>query len=205
LSIEYILGNSTDSILISEERDRKDVVIAVPHHAPLGVHQLPSPEHPWSDENAGLLGYHIAEYLNCSRVIACNYFHDSNKLTDTDYFRIIKRWDPECLIEIHGHRGGKAKFDIEISSGIQERSSWSERLAGRLKTAFAGIEQLRDYTISGEFDKIHFKATRSATITVDHWLPFHIELPLSIRSETSQYSRFCRLLAEIVPDLMDDF
>jgi hypothetical protein len=205
MSTETILENSFNSILISEERERKDVVIAVPHHAPLGVAELPCKEHKDADENAGFLGYYTARLLNCHFVIACNYFIDPNKTRETDYFKILKHWKPKYVIEIHGHGSNSARYDIEISSGKPDRSELSENLANRLKGEIAKTNYLKDYSISGEFSSIYFKATKSASISTDEWIPFHIELPKSIRSEKSKYLLFCEILAKSMSNLIDEF
>ncbi len=205
MSTEFILEHSDKSILITEEREQKEVVIAVPHHAPLGISELPCKEHSDADENAGLLGYYTARLLNCCNIIACNYFIDPNKTMETDYYKKIKSWKPKCVVEIHGNGSRSANYDIEISSGKPERNKWSEEMAKRLQVKIAKTSSLQNYTISGDFNKIYFKATKSATITTDEWVPFHIELPKSIRAEKSKYFLFCELLAETVIDLLDDF
>ena len=117
MSAELMLESTEPSLLIIEERRRKDIVVGVPHHAPAGIPKLPCPDHPDSDENAGFLGRYIAERLKCCSIIACNYPVDVNKFFRTDYTMQIASWNPKVLIEIHGHGGKNAKSDIEISSG----------------------------------------------------------------------------------------
>jgi len=70
---------------------------------------------------------------------------------------------------------------IEISSGSIARNPDSMLFATVLKTKFLEHEILKNYKICGNFNFIHFKAVKSATITDERWKPFHIELPPSIR------------------------
>ncbi|MBU4131637.1 MAG: hypothetical protein KKF12_12525 [Proteobacteria bacterium] len=196
------MENSENSILIAEERKRKDIIVAVPHHAPLGTSKLPCEAHPDADENAGVLGYYISRLLNCCSVIACNYFIDPNKSSKTDYYNKIKSWKPKFLVEIHGHGSRSARYDIEISSGKAERNNWSKTLAEKLEAKMSLTASLQKYKISGDFNKIHFQASKSATIKTDEWIPFHIELPKSIRSKKSEYLLFCEILAETIKEVM---
>lgn len=181
MQIETLLDDSENSLLIITSGDLKDVVIGVPHHAPLGVVKLPCEEHSEADENAGLLGYYIARLLNCPSVIACNYFIDPNKSENSDYIKRIQSWKPKILTEIHGHGGKSAKFDIEISSGSPEKNCWSKELARRLNDKFVNKPLLEGYTMSGDFNAIKFKAGKSISIKTTEWIAFHIELPKSIR------------------------
>ena len=205
MHVETLLDNTENSLLIVTSGEIKDVVIGVPHHAPLGVDKLPCEKHSASDENAGLLGYYIARLLNCPSVIACNYFIDPNKSNESDYFKRIQSWKPKILTEIHGHGGKLAKFDIEISSGSPERNFWSKELAKRLNDKFANVPLLQGYTISGDFNAIYFKAIKSLSITTIEWIAFHIELPKSIRESRSKYFLFCELLAETLKGILHDF
>ena len=185
MSAELMLESTSTSLLIIEERKSKDIVIGVPHHAPAGIDKLPCLEHPKSDENAGFLGRYVAEKLDCCSIIACNYRIDVNKYLRSDYTMQIVQWNPKVLVEIHGHGGEKAKYDIEISSGSLENSKYSmklaEKLSERLSQDHEGFEGI---TVSGEFDKINFKASDSITIKDGRWIPFHIELPAKLRKPT---------------------
>lgn len=181
MSAELMLESTVNSLLIIEERKRKDIVIGVPHHAPAGIPNLPCSTHPDADENAGFLGRYIAEKLNCCSVIACNYPVDVNKYFRTDYTMQIASWNPKVLIEIHGHGEKKAKFNIEISSGSPENEKHSKNMADKLKTSFLNDNDLKTLTISGEYNKIYFKASDSVTITDGRWISYHIELPPSLR------------------------
>jgi len=205
MSVETILDDPNNSHLLFTSGTSKEVVIGVPHHAPLGVTQLPCKEHPNSDENAGFLGYYISRLLNCHSIIACNYFIDPNKDKDSDYSKKIMLLKPKILVEVHGHGSNSAKFDIEISSGSQEKDFWSKEMAGRLQTGLSRAPLLQGYTLSGDFTKIYFKAKNSFTITTNEWVSFHIELPKSIRQAKSQYLPFCEVLAETIGDLLTNF
>lgn len=203
--VEMLLDDPNNSHLTFISGALADIVIGVPHHAPLGISQLPCKEHPDADENAGFLGYYVSRLLNCHSIIACNYFIDSNKDKNSDYCRKILSLKPKILVEIHGHGGNSAEFDIEKSSGSQEKDFWSQEMAGRLQTGFSRVPLLQSYTLSGDFTKIYFKAKNSFTITTHEWVSFHIELPRSIRQSKSQYVPYCEVLAETMGSLLTDF
>ena len=203
--IESILNDPENSTLVVTDGERADVVIAAPHHAPLGAGGLQSAEHPAADENAGLLAYRVSRLLDCPCVIACNYFIDANKDEGSNYSKRIVLLAPRVLVEIHGHGGGSARFDIEISSGSAARNGWSWELAERLRAGMAALPLLRGYSLSGDFASIYFKATKSWTITTGKWIPFHIELPRSIREEERRYAPFCEVLAETLSGMLGDF
>ena len=134
--MENFLECKDRSLLVIEERATSDIVVGVPHHAPLGVGVLPCPEHPNADENTGFLGYYTAQLLDCHFIAACNYFIDSNKSKESDYYRKLLDWSPLILVELHGHGQGNARYDIEISCGSRKRTDWSIRLADSLKSKF---------------------------------------------------------------------
>ena len=198
MSIEVLLNDPVNSYMIFIPGASTDVVIGAPHHAPLGVPNLPCESHPSSDENSGWIAYHLAHRLDCPCVIAGNYFLDANKHKDSDYFRKIEAVKPKILIEIHGQGSGSARYDIEISSGSLEKSAWSQEMAERLSSAFASHPVLRSYFICGDFRKIFFKAQKSVSINTNEWLAFHIELPQRLREAESQYILFCEMLEKIV-------
>ena len=203
MTIETLLNDPVNSYLIFIPVRNTDVMIGVPHHAPLGVQNLPCESHPTSDENTGFIGFRLAQLLDCPCVIAGNYFIDPNKYKSSDYFKKIEAITPKFLIEIHGHAGQSAHFDIEISSGSQDKSILSEKFAGQLSSAFSGHPSLCNYTISGDFDQIHFRATKSLTINTDQWTAFHIELPQKLREDQHQYNLLCESLEKIVRDLLN--
>lgn len=185
--------------------ENKNIVIGVPHHAPQDVRILPNREHPVSDENAGFIGVALADLLNCPVIVACNYFIDVNKHKGSDYYKKIQSLEPKILVEIHGHSRNKARFDIEISSGSQGRNFWSQELAGRLREKCVKEPLLQDYTLSGDFRKIYFKATRSLSITSPAWIAFHIELPRPLRASNEQYLLMCKLLADALREILIEF
>lgn len=179
--VEAVLELSKPSFLIIEEGASKRIVIGVPHHAPAGTAQLPCPEHTDADENAGYLGRYVAEKLHCCSVIACNYTIDVNKFLHSDYTMQIAKWNPQVLVEIHGHGGKTARNDIEISSGCGEHDRYSEPLAEHIRASFSNVPDLRDVTVCGTFSKLYFKASSSVTITGGRWISYHIELPPKLR------------------------
>jgi hypothetical protein len=200
--IEKILNDIENYALLISQGEVREVVIGVPHHAPLGVSNLPCKEHPYADENAGVLGYEVARLLNCSSIIACNSPIDPNKNKDSEYCKKILAWKPKFLIEIHGHGGNSAKFDIEISSGSTTKNFWSQQMAERIRAKLFTRPQFLGYTLSGDINQIYFKAKNSYTITTDEWVAFHIELPKSIRESKDKYSLFCESLAETISELL---
>jgi len=201
--IEAILDDPINSYLLFTSGVTAEIVIGVPHHAPLGVSQLPCKEHPDADENAGFLGYYVSQLLDCPCIVACNYFIDSNKDKNSDYFKMIDSVKPKILIEIHGHGSSFAKFDIEISSGSQEKIIWSMAMATKLNNKMKNIPLLRDYSLSGDFSKIYYKAQKSLTITSSDWVAFHIELPKLLRQSKSQYVPFSELLTETANEVLE--
>ncbi|MBP6237171.1 MAG: hypothetical protein KA536_13585 [Saprospiraceae bacterium] len=179
---EQILFLDNVSILLTEERERKDIVIGAPHHSVGGVKNLPCMEHPDADENSGFIARQIAETLKLSSIIACNYRVDPNKNLRTDYSMQIAHWKPKYLIEIHGH-GAKAISDnlIEITAGSLTRNDFSKLFASILQVKLSNNEELKNYVATGDFSKLHFKGTKSATIIDERWKPLQIELPPSLR------------------------
>jgi len=202
MTIETFLNDPVNSYLIYHPKSRTDVLIAAPHHAPLWVSSLPCETHPTADENSGWIAYHLAKKLDCACLIAGNYFLDVNKHMTSDYFKKIEAIAPKILIEIHGHGSGSAKFNIEISSGSEQKSTQSQLFANQLSRSFASHHQLRDYTISGDFNQIHYKATRSLTINTNQWTAFHIELPYSLRKDEKKYLLFCEFVKTIVVEML---
>jgi hypothetical protein len=180
--IEQILFIKTGSILLIEERSRKDIVIGVPHHSIGGIKELPCREHREADENSGLIGRQIAKSLDLSSIIACNYRIDSNKNLRTDYSMQIAQWGPRFLIEIHGH-GAKviSDYKIEISAGSIERNDFSKSFSDILQKKLLNNVELKKYTTIGDFNILHYKGTNSATIMDTRWISLQIELPPSIR------------------------
>ena len=77
--IEAMLSDTINSFSLTTLGEVVEVVVGVPHHAPLGVSELPCPEHRDSDENAGYSGYEVARLLKCHSIIVCNATSDQNK------------------------------------------------------------------------------------------------------------------------------
>lgn len=197
---DILFFNTNQSLLYSSKfEESSEIVIAVPHHSPLGITNLPCEEHKEADENSGYLGYNLSKLIKCPIIIACNYFIDSNKHEDSDYFKKILKWNPKILIEIHGHSSKSANFDIEISAGHIEKNKWSIELASKIK------QKINDYSISGDYNEIYFKASKTKTINTDKWLGFHIELPKKLRSSKNEYSTFLEILAKSIKEVLVEY
>jgi len=196
---DQILAHKTASILLIELRHRNDIIVCAPHHTLGGVKNMPCPEHTDGDENTGFIARQIAEKMDLSSIIACNYRIDPNKNLRTDYSLQISQWAPKYLIEIHGHgaKGGKKPDNstIEISSGKIERNEISKFFATTLKNRLQNYELVKNYKVCGDFNHIYFTAGKTATIIDDRWIPIHIELPPSIRLDSSNG----------LPGFVDDF
>ena len=209
MSAELMLESTDPSLLIIEERTQKDIVIGVPHHAPAGKPTLPCPEHKDADENAGFLGRYLAEKLDCCSIIACNYTVDVNKFFRSDYSMQIATWNPKVLVEIHGHSAKNANYDIEISSGNSNNNRFSKILAKKLQTAFNADPNLKSLKVSGEYDKLYFKASKAVTISDGRWIAYHIELPPQLRKHQGSDSgkppeigySFCDLLYRLMHEI----
>ncbi len=197
-----ILKINNTSIFIADIKEKSNIVVGVPHHAPSGTVKMPCSTHPYSDENAGYVGAYIAEKLQCSFLCACNYFIDANKNVNSnysDYYKAIQRCNPKYLIEIHGHGMEHSQNDIEISSGCKEDEKYALGLEKELKNIIykkwsenkeeVDLCKLRDIRINADFDNIYFKATKSSTITDKSWISYHIELPLILRTILSKENK----------------
>lgn len=206
MSSEEILRRK-ETILLTEERINKNIVIGAPHHAPGGIKNLPCKEHKDSDENAGIIAHRVAEKIKASSVIACNYHIDANKSLGTDYSLQITKWEPSYLIEIHGHSGKRTKPNnaIEISAGSQERNDLSLKFAIKLKEKFEKSRALYSVPVNGNFQEIYFQAKHTPTITSGRWKALHIELPLYIRKEEKDLpeiaNEFINLLSETITEI----
>jgi len=198
-----MLESTEPSRLIIEKRSRSDIVVGVPHHAPAGVPSLPCPEHSDSDENTGFIGRHLAERLDCCSVIACNATVDPNKHLHSDYTMQIAAWSPSVLIEIHGHGKVRSPYDVEISCGSAEFTTYSEALAAGVNRRLSEDAGFADVSVCGRFRDIYFRATKTLTITDARWLAYHIELSSRLRKpvagltgKPTQFAyRFCDHLA----------
>lgn len=172
------LSDKFNPLLLTEIVSGSRIVVGVPHHAPRGISRMLCDRN--ADENAGYLGSYLAQELNCSCIIASRYFFDPNKEESTDYFRFIENLNPDLVIEIHGHGSRKANFDIEISSGPHD-PEYAKEFAENLASLTGKDDQLADFPISGDYQKIYFTAQFSKTVTDKRWHTLHIELPRKIR------------------------
>ena len=198
-----MLESTEPSLLIIEKRNRFDIVVGVPHHAPAGTPYLPCAEHSDSDENTGFVGRYLADQLDCCSIIACNSTIDANKHLHSDYTMRVAQWRPSVLIEIHGHGKVRSKYDVEISCGSAESTTYSEDLATAINRKCLADADLAEVSVSGCFTDIYFKATKTPTITDARWLAYHIELSPRLRKPeagqtgkpTALAYRFCDHLA----------
>ena len=202
-----ILFEKSASILLIEQRENRKIVLGAPHHTLGGIKNMPCPEHTDGDENTGFIAQQLAEQINCCSIIACNYPIDPNKSLSTDYSVQIEKWNPKYLIEIHGH--GAKKIDdlrIEISSGKIESNEISKLFATTLKNKFNSNDILKKYDVCGDFNKIYFRASKTATIIDNRWTAIHIELPPSIRNNENNTlptfsSEFIKYLYETINEV----
>ena len=202
MNISELLKIKDISLLIAKERENNNLVIATPHHSPLGVYRIPCETHRGGDEGAGFLVNHIAQNLNCSSIIASNYFIDSNKYLDSDYSKKIEKWNPKTLIEIHGHGSKNAFYDIEISAGSVAENSLSIPFADALLNNCKKNELLKDLTISGDYEKIYFTACYSETIITNKYHSLHIELPNFLRSKDEYRIPFMQALEDTIKEII---
>lgn len=206
--IDQALNDKKTSILLMEQGERTDIVIGAPHHTLGGIEHMPCDEHKPGDENTGFIARAVAKLLNASFIIACNYRIDPNKKLSTDYARIIEKWAPKYLIEIHGHGGAKiSRNNVEISSGNIERNEISKKFASILQAKFQTHADLKTFKVCGDFNNIYYKASESKTITCDKWIPLHIELPPSIRKNKDNglpdyFDAFNDFLAQSIKEIM---
>ena len=208
---------SKKTILFAEKRRMTSIVIGSPHHAPGGVEKLRCKEHPEADENSGIIARRVAEKLNASSIIACNYHIDANKNLGTDYALQIAKWKSKYLIEIHGHSekkignhkhrkiGEEAKKGIEISSGSEGRNKLSKEFASVLQKKLEQNSELKTLKACGDFKKIYFTASKTATITSGNWKALHIELPPMLRKKGTKLPKnaddFINILAETIAEV----
>ncbi|NMM64716.1 hypothetical protein HBE96_19085 [Clostridium sp. P21] len=189
-----ILKIDNASIFVTNIKEKSNIVIGVPHHAPSGTIRMPCDSHPYSDENAGYIGDYIAEKLKCSFLCACNYFIDVNKNHNnnySDYYTALEKCSPKYLVEIHGHGIEHSGNDIEISSGCKEDEKYALELKEKLESIIhkkwsenkedKDFCKIKDLNINANFNDIYFKATKSSTIVDKRWRSYHIELPVMLR------------------------
>ncbi|PID27909.1 MAG: hypothetical protein CSB55_06930 [Candidatus Cloacimonadota bacterium] len=194
---DQILQIKDQSILLFNERENTDIIIAAPHHTPFGAPYMPCEKLRPGDEGVGFIVKKTANILNCSSVIASNYFIDSNKFEDSDYFKIIKRNNLRLLTEIHGHGSKSARYDIEISAGSFEKNEISMKFAELLRKKMKG-SLLEKFTVCGDWRKIYFTAQYTKTVNTSLWNAIHAELPWSIRGIPENAELFSEIAAETI-------
>ncbi len=216
MSILDLIGMCNICLLIADFKDSSSITIGVPHHTTGGTPHMQCSEHPDGDENTGYIGKYIADQLACSFVCACNYFIDPNKTANTDYSVAIAKSNPKYLVEIHGHGKKSSLNDVEISCGSKEKEDETIKLKIELEKLIKTVakkdtkwEILKTIKIEAEFDKIHFKATESATVRDKRWKSFHIELSPTIRIDDTTKkvpeigSKFGEILFQAIKKVCD--
>jgi hypothetical protein len=134
-----------DRLTVLEHGTRTDVVLGVPHHAPVGVDRI-ALERPQgsriADENAVLYALvcfsALAEHgVGCRLVVASQARdHDPNKDAGSPYCRAALPERARVLVECHG-AGARAPHDLELSAG---RNRGADPLAiGRGLAAALGV------------------------------------------------------------------
>jgi len=176
---ELLSRTSTSLITIAGNDEGPNALVGAPHHAPAGVRRLKC-DRP-ADQNTGLLARQVALLGGVTAVVVTNAKTDPNKSLDSDYALAIRKHAPGVLLEIHGHGGTANNYDIEISSGSLARGRHAKRFAELLAVPLAADAELRDLTLSGDFGRIYFQATQTATMQTPEWIGLHIELPLAVR------------------------
>ncbi len=183
-----LLGMHKLSLLIADIKTESTITIGIPHHTSGGIRFMSGSEQRVGDDNAGYIGKYIADKLGSSLVCACNYFLDPNKNIYSDYSIAIAQSRPNYLIEIHGHGKTKTRHDVEISCGSSAKEDAAIELKLALERLIRSADQncpenrcLSQLEIAAAFDKIHFKATKTATIQDSRWLAYHIELSPRLR------------------------
>jgi len=114
-----------DRLIVLEHGARPDVVLGVPHHAPVGVDRI-ALERPQgsriADENAvlyALVCFSALEQhgVGCRLVVASQARdHDPNKDGASPYCRAALADGTRVLVECHG-AGARAPHDLELSAG----------------------------------------------------------------------------------------
>jgi hypothetical protein len=212
VNIEEVLDATYPSILLIEERESNQIVVGAPHHAPAGIRRLPCKDHEPSDENTGYLARYLAEELQCSSIIACNYTIDANKCLKTDYAMQIAKWAPKLLVEIHAHSGTATPIpkDVEISCGAASKNELSMKLATQLAEALNKLPKLSGISVNGSFDAVpkRLRASQTPTINDPRWLGYHLEISPKLRIPRTLTGKppaigysFCESLAQVLADL----
>ncbi len=134
------------------ERDAPQIVLGVPHHAPIGVERiaLARPEGSRiADENAvvyALVCFSALEAagIGCRLVVASQaHDHDPNKDAESPYCRAAFERKATWLVECHG-AGSRAPHDLELSAGRNRRAAAlpvARRLTSELGRGFTVAAQ----------------------------------------------------------------
>jgi len=119
-----------DRLIVLAHGARPDVLLGVPHHAPVGVDRI-ALERPAgsriADENAvlyALVCFSALERLGvgCRLVVASQARdHDPNKDGASPYCRAVLPERARMLVECHG-AGARAPHDLELSAGCNDRA-----------------------------------------------------------------------------------
>jgi len=143
-----------DQLIVIERGARADVVLGVPHHAPIGVDRI-ALERPQgsriADENAVLYALVCfsaleAHGVGCRLVVASQARdHDPNKDRASPYCRAALADGARWLVECHG-AGARAPHDLELSAGgnrLAEPLAVGRGLAAALGVGFSVAAQTR--------------------------------------------------------------
>ena len=108
---------------------------------------------------------------------------------------------PRILVEIHGHGGGRSTADIEISSGKHNKDA-SIEFARKLQSSMKRSRFKRSYSVSGDYDKITYKASEAVSINSDNWLAFHIELCPELRKDNNEANKIANCIVYSLKELL---
>lgn len=209
MQLNKLLNESGISYFLVQSGEQTNLVVSAIHHAPAGIPNLPCERHKVSDESVGYLALKIARSLKSSLIIASNYFLDINKpdpnvkdrKENTDYMTWLSHNRPRILVEIHGHSGKYARADVEISSG-KHRQALSVNFAQKLKKYIKRHHFKRNYSISGDYDAIYYKASEAVTINTDDWLAFHIELCPELRKDNKEVNKIAKCISSTLKEIL---
>lgn len=137
------------------------------------------------DANTGFICLEIAKSLGASYLIYNNAKDDPNKVVTNEYCHLVKAIHPKILVEIHGH--AEKSIDrtiIEVSGGLNN-NDMSIKFANIL-TKELHDSGLSHMTAEGDFNKIFYKGSKTATVNGSAWngsggKTLHIELPKHLR------------------------
>jgi len=211
MQLNKLLNESGISFFLVQSGEQANLVVSAIHHAPAGISNLPCERHKVSDESVGYIALTIATNLKSSLIIASNYFLDINKPDpsvknreeNTDYLTWLSHNRPQILVEIHGHSGENAKADIEISSG-KHRQAISKDFAQKLQKYAKQHHFKRNYSISGDYDTIYYKASEAVTINTNNWLAFHIELCPELRKDNKEANKIAKCISLTLKEILSE-